>query len=70
MKTLRIVLGILMIIPLALLADKLFFRPAMYDEDSLRTLIYHAVGIPILIFNIWVWIVPETLKDFWFKDAK
>ena len=58
-KTLRIVLGILAIIPLALLADKIFFRPIDYDENSLRTLAYLVFGVPILTSNLWVWLYKE-----------
>ncbi|MBK9927385.1 MAG: hypothetical protein IPP66_19115 [Anaerolineales bacterium] len=60
MKTLRIVLGILALIPLALLTDTLLFHPVEYDEDSLRTLAFMAFGIPILILNGWAWPAAET----------
>ncbi len=57
MKTLRIVLGILAIIPIGLLIDNIFFHPIppYFDDFSIRTLIYHAIGIPILFLNIYVW---------------
>jgi hypothetical protein len=66
MKTLRIVLGILTIIPLGLLADKIFLRPTDYDEQSLRGLAYSVVGVPILIFNIWAWVYPEIIEFYLF----
>jgi hypothetical protein len=69
MKTLRIVLGILTIIPFVLLADKIFFRPTDYDENSLRTLAYSVFGAPILIFNLWAWLYPEVVEFyFWGKQ--
>jgi hypothetical protein len=69
MKTFRIVLGILAVIPLALLADKFFLHPIEYDEDSLKMLIFVVLGIPILIFNLWAWIYPEIIDNlFWSKE--
>ncbi len=62
MKTFRIVLGILAVIPLALLMDKLFFRPELYCDNCLGTYAYMVLGVPILIFNIWAWIHPEILE--------
>ena len=69
MKTFRIVFGILAIIPLALLADKIFFHPTVYDEDSIRTLAFLVLGLPILIFNLWAWIYPEII-EFYFLGKK
>ncbi len=62
MKTFRIVLGVLALIPLALLADKILFHAAEYDEDSLRTLAFLVLGIPILILNLWAWVYPISNK--------
>ena len=62
MKTFGIVLGILAIIPLTLVADKLFFHPTEYDEDSIRTMAYLVFGVPILTFNFWAWIYPEIIE--------
>jgi hypothetical protein len=67
MNALRIVLGILAVIPLTLLADKLFFHVTEYDDYSLRTLIYYAIGVPIAVLNIWVWAIPETIRDLFMK---
>jgi hypothetical protein len=69
MKNIRIMLGILAIIPLALLADKMFFHFADYDEDSVRTLTFLVIGIPILILNFWSWIYPEII-EFYFLGKK
>jgi hypothetical protein len=66
MKTLRTVLGILAIIPLALLGDNILFRPTYFDEDSLRVLVYMFFGVPILILNFWVWGAPETIEFYFF----
>lgn len=69
MKTFRIVLGILAIIPLVLLADKISFHPTEYDEDSLRTLAFLIIGVPILILNLWAWIHPEIM-EFYFAGKE
>jgi len=68
-KTLRIVLGILTIIPVALLADKILFHSTDYGEDSLRTLAFLVIGLPILILNLWAWIYPEII-EFYFLGRK
>jgi hypothetical protein len=70
MKTFRIVLGILSIIPLTLLADKMFFGFTGYDEDSLRTLAFLIIGIPILILNLWIWIYPEIIEFYFLGNSK
>ena len=62
MKTLRIMLGILMIIPLGLLVNNLIYAQVLYDPNSLSELAYLVFGIPILIFNLWVWIYPEIIE--------
>jgi hypothetical protein len=70
MKTFRVVLGLLAIIPLALLADKLLFHPTDYDEDSLRTLAYSVIGVPIVILNFWAWIYPEIIEFYFLTRSK
>jgi hypothetical protein len=62
MKTFGRTVGILAIIPLALLADNLLFHLTDYDEDSLRTLAFLVFSMPILILNLWVWIYPENIE--------
>ncbi len=66
MKTFRIMLGILAIIPIGLLANKLIYYPTIYDEDSLRTLIYLAIGVPVLTLNFWAWVYPEIIEFYFF----
>jgi len=66
MKTFRIVLGILAIIPLALLADHIFIHPDYYGEDSLQQKVYMILGVPILTFNLWAWIFPEIIEFYFF----
>jgi len=71
MKIFRIVLGTLAVIPVALIVDNFFFHPIVYyEEDSSRTLIYIAIGIPILILNMWAWIYPEIIEFYFFKKDK
>jgi len=58
MKTFRIAVGILAIIPLTMIVDSIFLHPANYGESSLGELAYPVIGIPILIFNMWAWTTP------------
>ena len=64
MKALRIILGVLAIIPIGLLAYIPSIPSNVYMEDSLATLAYLACGVPILIFNLWIWGAPYTMEDF------
>jgi len=50
MKTFRVVLGILAVIPLALLADS-FLHSTNYGEGSLGELLFPLIGFPIMISN-------------------
>jgi hypothetical protein len=61
MKTFRIILGILAIIPLYMIVDSLF-HPANYGPGTLGELLYPIFGIPILIFNLWAWGYPEIVE--------
>jgi len=54
-KTFRIVLGILAIIPVALVVDHIFITSDYYGEESLKEMIYMVIGIPILVLNLWAW---------------
>jgi hypothetical protein len=62
MKTFRLALGILAIIPLALFADKFIFHPAEYDELSIRTFAFMVFGVPILMLNYWAWFDHEIIE--------
>jgi hypothetical protein len=66
MKTFRIVVGILAIIPIALLANKLIYYPTVYDDYSLRALVYTAIGVPIMALNFWAWTYPEMIAFYFF----
>ena len=71
MKTFRIVLGILAILPLTLLVDSIFLHPYYYGEGSLGELLYLAIGVPILTLNFWAWTYPEIIEFYFFgKDIK
>jgi hypothetical protein len=70
MKIFRIMFGLLAIIPLALLVDKLLFHVSDFDEDSIRTLAFLVIGIPILILNLWAWIFPEISEFYFFGRDK
>jgi len=61
--------GILAIIPLNLLINHIFFQPFYYGEDSLSEMAFMTVGVPILIFNLWVLGAPKTIEFYFFgKD--
>ncbi|HXQ34427.1 MAG TPA: hypothetical protein VN843_10470 [Anaerolineales bacterium] len=70
MITLRIVRGILTIIPLALLVDHIFIHPYYYGEDSLQEKIYMILGIPILLLNFWAWGASQTIESYFFSSKK
>jgi hypothetical protein len=61
-KTLRVILGILAIVPLTLLTDS-FLHPESYGEGTLGELLFPIFGVPIVIFNLWVWLEPEILES-------
>jgi hypothetical protein len=66
MKTLRIILGFLLVIPLGLLTYHFSLPLTEYIEEGLAAFAYFVFGIPILIFNIWVWGAPRSVEDFLF----
>jgi hypothetical protein len=65
MKTFRIVIGILAVIPLYMIVDSLF-HPANYGLGTLGELLYPIFGIPILIFNMWAWVHPAIIEYYFF----
>ncbi|HKY55918.1 MAG TPA: hypothetical protein VJM08_16500 [Anaerolineales bacterium] len=65
MKTFRIVLGILGLLPLYLLIDSVS-QPANYGEVTLGELAYLFFGTPISILNLWAWIEPELIEQYLF----
>ena len=70
MKIFRIVVGVLAIIPVAMLVDSLFLHPANYGLGSLGDLVYPVFGVPILILNMWAWEHPEIIEFFFFGKDK
>ncbi|HXQ36579.1 MAG TPA: hypothetical protein VN843_21380 [Anaerolineales bacterium] len=52
MKIPSIVLGILAIVPIALLINHIFFPLAYYGGDTLAEMACMIFGVPILIFNL------------------
>ena len=62
MKTFRMIVGILAVIPLSMIVDSLFCHPEYYGEGSLGELAYPVFGVPILIFNLWAWMHPEIIE--------
>jgi len=62
MKTLKIVLGIFAIIPLGIIiasiADSKFIA-----HNPAAEWIFTLVGVPIFVFNLWLWTEPEIIKS-------
>lgn len=69
MKTFRIVVGILAIIPIAMIVDSIFLHPDNYGPGSLGELLYPVIGIPILILNMWAWAHPEIIEFYFFGKS-
>ncbi len=65
MNIIRIVFGILMVIPLALLAD-VIIDPEISVEDPFLDWVYSAIGVPIAVINYWAWFQPEMIEFFLF----
>ena len=61
LKTLRIILAVLAIIPIALIIYNLIFMNNYYGGDSMAEMAYTVFGIPILIFNLWAWYYPKMV---------
>ena len=66
MKTFRIALGILAILPIYLLIESVS-RPATYGEVTLGELAYLFFGTPISILNLWAWIEPEMIEQYFLR---
>ena len=62
MKTLRIALGILLVIPLGLLTYRIFFVPVMHEPNALNEMAFLVLGVPILVFNYWIWFEPGMVE--------
>ena len=61
MKTLKIILGILAIIPASLIIASIA-DPKFIMHNPAAEWVFTLVGIPIFVFNLWVWTEPEILK--------
>lgn len=71
MKTFRIIVGVLAILPIGMLVDALIFHPENYGLGTLGELLYPAIGVPILIINMWAWVHPEIIEYFFLgRDKK
>lgn len=57
------VLGVKAIIPISLLVDSVS-QPARYGEVTLGELAYVYFGTPISILNLWAWIEPEMIEQY------
>ena len=63
-KNVRIQLAVLAILPITLLVQHLIFDGDVYSEDSIQEMLFLILGVPILVFNFWVWSHPEIIEFF------
>jgi hypothetical protein len=70
MKTFRIVVSALALIPLALLIEILFFYPELNCDACIETYAFIAFGVPILTLNFWAWVYPEIIEFYFFGKEK
>jgi len=61
MKTFKITLGILAIIPLALIVLSIA-DPKFIMHNPAAEWIFILAGVPIFVFNLWAWTEPEIIK--------
>ena len=64
----RVILAVLALVPLGLLVES-FLHPESYGEGTLGDWLFALLGVPILIFNLWVWIDPEIVESY-FKGKR
>jgi len=69
-KTLRILLAVLAVIPVALLVYNLIFLRTDYGGDSIEEMAYLIFGVPILVLNYWAWADPEINEALLWGDKK
>ena len=63
MKTFRIVVGVLAVLPFAMLVDVIFLHLIPYEIGEY---LYLTIGVPILTLNFWAWEYPELIESFFF----
>ena len=61
MKIIKIILGILAIIPIGLIVASIA-DPKFIMHNPAAEWVFTLVGIPIFVFNLWVWTEPEIIK--------
>ena len=70
MKTLRIVFGVLAFIPLALLVNHILIAPISYDPNSPSQMAFMVFGVPILVFNLWLWMDTQIIEFYFFGQEQ
>lgn len=61
MKRLKIILGILLIIPIALIGISIADPKAILHNPALEW-IFILIGVPIFVFNLWAWTAPHIIR--------
>ena len=67
MKTFRIFMGVLGLLVLAFFAAGMLLPPVVNDQEAFLELLFSAIGIPVLIFNMWAWFEPDMIEEFFFR---
>jgi hypothetical protein len=61
MKTFRIILGILAIIPISLIIASIV-DPKLIMHNPTFEWIFILVGIPVAVLNLWAWDAPQIIQ--------
>lgn len=64
MKILTLVFRIMLVIPVGLIIWHLLF------PDDMSELVYLTIGLPIIVFNVMIWEMPEAVEALIFGDKK
>lgn len=62
MKRLKILLGVLLIIPLALIVVSIADPKAAVNNPTIEW-IFILIGVPSFVFNLWAWTAPHIFKS-------
>jgi hypothetical protein len=66
MKTFRVIAGVPALLVLVFFAAAILLPPVMNDQYALLECLFPAIGIPILIINMWAWGAPELIEGLFF----
>jgi hypothetical protein len=61
MKTFRLIISLLAIIPIGLIVASIV-DPKMTAQNPSMEMTFLLVGVPILVLNLWAWDAPEMVE--------